>query len=90
MKTIEYRYVIGERTFVSSKVAFVRVPYVDPIHRKYRAGMAVRVHYQKDQPELSVIEPGAPVLGIAAASTASVAMLGVGVCGLYFNFRRRR
>lgn len=45
------------------QAAFVRVPYVDPLYRKYHKGRPVTVYYDPLQPERSVIEPGAPALG---------------------------
>lgn len=87
-KRFEYRYVIDGTAYTSSRAAFVRVPYIDPIYRKYRAGMAVRVFYDPHDPERSVVETGAPAFGVLAESLVSIVMFALGGAGLYFGLRR--
>lgn len=88
MKSLEYRYTVAGTDYTSTRAAFIRPPYIDPIHRKYHAGMQVPVYYDPSRPARSVVEPGAPLLGVLAESLAALIMFGIGGAGLYFGFRR--
>lgn len=89
LRRFEYRYTVNGNTYTSARAAFVRPPYIDPLYRKYRSGMAVRVYYDPGDPTRSLVEPGAPVLGVLADSFVSVMMFTLGGAGLFFGMRRR-
>lgn len=89
VKRFEYRYTVDGNVYTSTRAAFVRVPYIDPLHRKYHSGMAVRVHYDAADPGRSVVEPGAPVIGVLAESLVSLILIGLGGAGLFYGLGRR-
>ena len=89
LKRFEYRYSVGRAAYTGGRAAFVRVPYVDPLYRKYRSGMPVRVYYDPGDPARSVVEPGAPLAGVLAEAIVPLVMLGLGAAGLFYGFRRQ-
>ena len=88
LRDFEYRYTVDGEDYASSRSAFVRVPYVDPLHAAYPAGSRVTVHYDPGEPARAVIEPGAPLLGILAEALVSVVMLGIGGVLVFYGFLR--
>lgn len=90
IKRFEYRYAVDGTEHISTRAAFIRVPYIDPLHRKYRSGQAIKVHYDPSDPTRSVIEPGAPVLGVLAKALVPLVMAGLGVAGLFFGLKQRK
>lgn len=89
LKRFEYRYLVDRVAYTGGRAAFVRVPYVDPLYRKYRSGMPVRVYYDPDDPKRSVVEPGAPLAGVLAEALVPLVMIGLGVAGLFYGFRQQ-
>ncbi|NIT53573.1 MAG: DUF3592 domain-containing protein [candidate division Zixibacteria bacterium] len=90
IKRFEYRYAVDGIEHTSTRAAFVRVPYIDPLYRKYRSGQAIKVYYDPSDPTRSVIEPGAPVLGVLAKTLVPLVMTGLGVAGLFFGLKQRK
>ena len=66
----------------------MRVPYIDPIHRRYAAGMAVKIFYDPRDLTRRVVEPGAPALAVLADAFVSIVTFAVGGSGLFYGLRR--
>ena len=88
LRDFEYRYTVDGTEYASHRAAFVRVPYVDPLHAAYPSGSRVTVHYDPGDPARAVIEPGAPLLGIFAESVVALVMLGIGGVLAFYGFLR--
>ena len=88
LKDFEYRYTVAGRDYTSSRAAFLRVPYVDPLHEAYPAGSTVTVHYQPEDPSQAVIETGAPVAGVLAEAIVPAVMLGIAGVLVFYGFVR--
>ncbi len=89
LKDFEYRYTIDGQDYENWRAAFVRVPYVNPLHEAYPAGRRVAVHYDPDDPERAVIEPGAPLLGVLVESLVSAVMFGIAGVLVFYGYLRR-
>ncbi len=85
----EYRYTVDGRAYTNWHAAFVRVPYVNPLHEAYPTGRTVTVHYDPADPERAVIEPGAPVLGVLAEAIVAAVMFGIAGVLVFYGFLRR-
>ncbi len=88
-KRFEYRYAVDGTEHSSTRAAFVRPPYIDPLYKKYSSGQAVQVHYDPADPARSVVEPGAPIFGALAEAITPLIMFGLGVAGLFFGLRSK-
>jgi len=89
LKKFEYSYSVDGRQYTSTRAAFVRVPYLNPLHRTYSAGQRVAVRYDPADPAEAVLEPGAPSLAILAEAVVPVLLVGFGAAGLYYGAARR-
>lgn len=91
LKRLEYAYAVDGTEYSSTKAAFVRVPYTNPLHEVYERGQAVAVRYDPDDPARAVLEPGAPALGVLAEAVVPLVMLSLGGAGLFYGlgFGRR-
>ena len=89
LKSLEYRYTVGTTTYVGTRAAFMRTPYVKPIHETYRTGQRVGVHYDPTDPGRAVLEPGVPILAVIAESLVPILLIIVGSAGLFYGLRRR-
>ena len=88
LKTLEYTYRVGQKTYMASRAAFIRVPYSTPVYKTYRKGQKVKVRYDPRNPARAVLEPGAPVLGIIAEFAVSAILILIGAAGLVFGLRK--
>jgi hypothetical protein len=89
LKRFEYEYSVSGETYLSTRAAFVRVPYMRPLHRTYQAGQSVDVRYDPADPSQAVIEPGVPVLGLFAEALVPLLLIAMGGAGLYYGAFRR-
>lgn len=89
LKRFEYRYTVSGQEYLSSRAAFIRTPYLRPLHRVYSSGQAVDVRYNPDDPAEAVVEPGAPLLGLLAEALVPLLLIGFGGAGFYFGAVRR-
>lgn len=88
LKDFEYRYSVAGQDYTGWRAAFVRVPYVNPLHEAYPAGSRVTVRYHPADPARAVIEPGAPALGVLAEAIVPAVMLGIGGVLVFYGFVR--
>lgn len=89
LKRFEYSYVVSGETYLSTRAAYLRVPYLRPLHRIYQAGQSVEVRYDPADPTRAVIEPGVPVLGLVAEVLVPMLLIAIGGAGLYYGAFRR-
>ncbi len=88
LKPLEYRYTVSGTTYLGTRAAYMRTPYVKPIHETYRTGQRVTVYYDPADPERAVLEPGVPLLAAIADSLVPSLLMTVGAAGLIYGFRR--
>lgn len=88
LRDFEYRYTVDGRDYTSWRAAFVRVPYVNPLHEAYPSGSTVTVRYDPTDPARAVIEPGAPLLGVLGEAVAPAVMLGIAGVLIFYGFVR--
>lgn len=90
---IKYRFKVGDRELTGNRpffgsTSFAKEEEAREFASKYPAGKTVEVRYQPDQPEISVLEPGAPrdgyfLLGIG------VFCLALAIVASWYGFTRR-
>ena len=88
LKDFEYGYSVAGQDYTSSRAAFLRVPYVDPLHETYPSGRRVTVHYDPEDPSRAVIETGAPALAVLAEAVMPAVMLGIAGVLVFYGFIR--
>jgi len=88
LKSLEYQYTVNATSYVATRVAFMRTPYVKPIYKTYRTGQRVSVHYDPADPGRAVLEPGTPILAVVAEFLVSILLIIIGSAGLFYGFRR--
>lgn len=84
----EYRYSVAGQDYASWRAAYLRVPYVNPLHETYPSGSTVTVHYDPEDPARAVIETGAPLLAVFAEAVMPVVMLGIAGVLVFYGFIR--
>ena len=88
LKRLEYKYNVNGKAYAASRAAFMRVPYSTPLHKVYRTGQTVYVRYDPADPARAVLEPGTPFLAILAEALIPILLIGFGVVGLFYGFKR--
>ena len=88
LKSLEYQYTVSATTYIGSRAAFMRTPYVKPVYKTYRTGQRVSVNYDPTDPGQAVLEPGVPILALIAESLVPILLVIAGSAGLFYGFRR--
>jgi len=82
---IEYRYVVGSRTYVSDRIDFGEWSYGDvPAYiRNFPVGTAVTAYFNPDDPEEGVLKKSGSLVGNLLLCLLA---WGIGVLTIYYRF----